>query len=115
MPGDDALHGGEADTGAFEFAGRVQPLEDAKELTGEGGTEETRIGVDADAIRDDEVGLAVWSGVAQRAQDFLHELREIERLANQLATSGARKLQEILDELRHPVPGLQSVGPRARI
>lgn len=151
MPGDDALYGGEADTGSFEFAGRVQPLEDAKELAGvghvetgavvanevdrpallpvdteldpgrrllarelpgiaqqvlEGGTEETWIGIDADTIGDDELDLVIRSGLAQRPDDLVHELREVERLANQLATRGARKLQEIFDELRHPRSGL---------
>src|SRR5674476_1244706 len=67
---DDALHGGQTDTRAFELAGRVQPLEGAEQLV--------RIGhVEAGAVVAHEEGaLACVSGCAGVVRPFAQSVGE---------------------------------------
>src|SRR5665647_528263 len=67
---DDALHGGQTDTRAFELAGRVQPLEGAEELVGIGHVEAGAV------VAHEEGALACVSGCAAVVRPFAQSVGE---------------------------------------
>src|SRR5882724_1229299 len=85
MASDDALHGGEADAGAFELAGRVEPLKDTEQLRGVSHVETGSV------VSNEENLLAVLPRGAQLDARLLSLARELPRVAEQVFEHHAEK------------------------